>query len=400
MLVYVRNLLYMNLRLPNKRVSSLLSMVNYLSFILASPSSSTIIVSSPAFICFTSFLYITKYSFGSKSSPQCFFDGITKDYLRNIIHQNHWDDPKMVALFSSALSPIWVSKVLVELKEEPKEALEFFKWAKSRTGFSHTTESYTILVHILFHARLYFDATSILKELILSRSVFLGFDVFDMLWSTRNVCVYGFGVFDALFSVLVELGMLEEANQCFMKMKRFRVLPKTRSCNALLHRLCKFGKGDLLMKFFNDMVETGIGPSIFTYNIMIDYLCKEGDIGTARLKFLQMKQMGITPDIVTYNSLIDGYGKAGFLNESVCILEEMKKAGCQPDIITYNALINCFCKFERMPQAFEFLHEMKVRGLKPNVVTYSTLIDALCKVGMLQVAIKLFVDMRKSWSFS
>ena len=45
----------------------------------------------------------------------------------------------------------------------------------------------------------------------------LGCDFFDVLWSTRNVCRYGFGVFDALFSVLVDLGMLEEASQCFSK---------------------------------------------------------------------------------------------------------------------------------------------------------------------------------------
>ena len=38
-----------------------------------------------------------------------------------------------------------------------------------------------------------------------------------MLWSTRNVCRPGFGVFDTLFSVLVDLGMLEEAKAMLLE---------------------------------------------------------------------------------------------------------------------------------------------------------------------------------------
>ncbi|BBG94655.1 Putative pentatricopeptide repeat-containing protein [Prunus dulcis] len=64
---------------------------------------------------------------------------------------------------------------------------------------------------------MYFDAHEILKELVLLRRVLPGCDVFDVLWSTRNVCRLGFGVFDALFSVLVEFGMLEKASECFFE---------------------------------------------------------------------------------------------------------------------------------------------------------------------------------------
>ncbi|KAF2285049.1 hypothetical protein GH714_037582 [Hevea brasiliensis] len=188
--------------------------------------------------------------------------------------------------------------------------------------------------------------------------------------------------------------MLEEAGQCFSRMTRFKVLPKTRSCNALLHKLSMTEKGDFSRKFFKDMVGAGITPSVFTYNIMIGYMCKVGDMVAARSLFGQMKQLGLAPDVVTYNSLIDGYGSWGW-NESVCLFEEMEDVGCEPDVITYNALINCFCKYEQMPKAFEFFLEMKNNGLKPNIITYSTLVDALCKEGMLQLAIKFLVDMRR-----
>jgi pentatricopeptide repeat domain-containing protein 1 len=42
-----------------------------------------------------------------------------------------------------------------------------------------------------------FDANNILKELVSSSQALPTFDVFEVLWATRNVCVPGFGVFDA-----------------------------------------------------------------------------------------------------------------------------------------------------------------------------------------------------------
>jgi pentatricopeptide repeat domain-containing protein 1 len=252
-------------------------------------------------------------------------------------------------MFDSALAPIWVSKVLVNLKGDPKSALKFFySSAGNQVGFRHTNESYSILVHILFCGMFYFDAKNVIKEWILLRREIPGCDWFDMLWLTRTVCRTGFGVFDALFGVLVELGMLEEARQCFWKMKNFRVLPKVRSCNELLHKLSKSGQGKLSLSFFNEMVGAGLLPSVFTYNILIGYLSKEGELETARSLFERMKQTGLKPDVITYNSLIDGYGKAGLLTEAIIVFEEMKDEGCEPDVITFNSLINCFCKFERI----------------------------------------------------
>ncbi|CAN6727980.1 unnamed protein product [Malus baccata var. baccata] len=405
MLLFLRNLFRTGCRASSSssyRVSPLSSIPQYpsncrfinLSSLTSSSSHATSLIACP-FVWFTGFLCIFRFPFVTKSQPSSFPESLNTDSLSRIVQHDYWDDPRIVNLFDSALAPIWVSRFLVELKGDPKLALKLFKWAKTRIGFCHTTESYCILVHMLFFARMYVDAHEVLRELVLLSRALPGCDVFDVLWLTRNVCRLGFGVFDALFGVLVEVGMLEEASDCFLRMKKFRVLPKVRSCNALLHRLSKPGKGNLSRKFFKDMLGAGINPSVFTYNIMIGYMCKEGDLDTASCLFAQMKRMGLTPDVVTYNSLIDGYGKVGLLDDSVCIFEEMKDADCEPDTITFNSLINCCCKFDRMPQALNFLREMNNNGLKPNVITYSTLIDAFCKEGMMQEAVKIFMDMKR-----
>lgn len=265
---------------------------------------------SPFFLtCISNFLCFFRCPFGTEASFDKFGEVFDRRWVSEIVREGRWDDARIVNLFGSGLAPVWVPRILVALKEDPPLALKLFKWAKTRVGFCHTTESYCLLAHILFCCRMYADAHDILKDLVTSTQVLSVCDLFDVLWSTRNVCVSGYGVFDAFFSVLVELGMLEEASDCFLRMKRFRVLPKVRSCNNLLQRLSKTGKSELSRKFFRDMVSAGVPASVFTYNILIDYMCKEGDLKTAGILFEQMKKMCIMPDIVTYNTLIDGHGK-------------------------------------------------------------------------------------------
>ncbi|CAN6910205.1 hypothetical protein Bca4012_078373 [Brassica carinata] len=370
MLCSLRNFIHVNRRFP-RHVSP--------CFPLPSPSQQSSSISCP-FVWFTSFLCVIRYPFVTKTHP---LDS-NRDWIRNVVKNDLWEDPQINNLFD----PVHVPRLLLDLREDPRLALKFFKWS---TKFNHTVESYSIVAHILFCSRMYHDANSILREMVTLHSC----DVFDALWSTRNVCVPGFGVFDALFSVLIDLDMVDEALQCFSKMKRFRVFPKTRSCNGLLQRFAKLGKRDGMKSFFKDMIGAGSKPSVFTYNIMIDCMFKEGDVEAARGLFEEMKFRGLVPDTVTYNSMIDGYGKVGLLDDAVCVFEEMKSMSCEADVITFNSLINCFCKNGVLPKGLGFYREMKRSGVKPNVVTYSTLVDGFCKEGMMLQAVKFYVDMRR-----
>ena len=267
MLIFLRSLFGIGRR-TSHRLTAFSHNPNHISNTCSSsPSLVSPFIWLSCFICLIRFPFVSNRHFHN-------FDCFDKDSVREIVRKQRWDDFRIVSLFDSALAPIWASRVLVELCQDARLALRFFEWAKGRIGFQHTSEAYCILVHILFCARFYSDANAVLKELICLRRVLPSWDVFDLLWATRNVCVPGFGVFDALFSALIELGMLEEASECFLKMRKFRVFPKPRSCNALLHRLSKVGRGDLSRKFFKDMGAAGIKRSVFTYNIMIDYMCK------------------------------------------------------------------------------------------------------------------------------
>jgi pentatricopeptide repeat domain-containing protein 1 len=93
---------------------------------------------------------------------------VNRESFCEIVKNEKWDDFRIRRLFDSVLAPVWVSRVLLELKDEPLLALKFFRWAEMRPGFSHTSEGYCILVHILFVHRFYSDVHCILRDIVCS----------------------------------------------------------------------------------------------------------------------------------------------------------------------------------------------------------------------------------------
>ncbi|KAK6242398.1 hypothetical protein SCA6_007787 [Theobroma cacao] len=404
MLVSLRSLFHINRRIPVcVRVSHPFPLFQNSRPLNFFPPSNNSIIVCP-FILLTSFFYMMKFPFGTKcnSNTHIFLDDFNRESMCKIIQQDQWNDPKIVTLFDSSLAPIWVSKILVGLKQEPKLALKFFKWAKTHKGFGHTSESYCILVHILFYGRMYSDASAILKEFILLRQrvVLPGCDFFDVLWSARNVCRYGFGVFDALFSVLVDLGMLEEASQCFSKMKRYRVLPKVRSCNALLHRLSKTGRRDQSRRFFAEMIGVGVAPSeksikpdLLLYGTIIWGLCNQDKIEETKVVMSEMKESRLSSNPVIYTTVMDSYFKAGKIAEALNLLEEMSDLGIEVTVVTFCVLVDGLCKTGLVLEAINYFNRMSEFNLQPNVAAYTVLIDGLCKNNFIQAAKNMFDEM-------
>ncbi|KAH6785064.1 hypothetical protein C2S51_037519 [Perilla frutescens var. frutescens] len=213
-----------------------------------------------------------------------------------------------------------------------------------------------------------------------------------------NVCLPGYGVFDTLLIVLMELDMLKKARQCFLRMKDFRVSLKERSCDILLHKYSKIADGVSAKKFFHNMIGAGIIPSIYIYNIMIGIVYKEGDLKAAKCLFVRMKEMVVSPDVVTYNSRIDGHGKLGELSETKLPLafnfaRKMKETYIRLNVVTYITFVDSFCKEGMWQYAIKFFVNMRRIGLTPNEFTYTSLIDANFKVGNFADALKFVKEM-------
>ncbi|KAJ8497381.1 hypothetical protein OPV22_007933 [Ensete ventricosum] len=225
--------------------------------------------------------------------------------IPRLIAKRRWDDPRLAAIFSSASAPISVCRILWELQEDPRSAFHFFIWAGKQSGFCHTVETRCVAVHVLFRGRWYSEAQKVLKDIVLSTRVSDGSEsIVDVLRTTaRGYGTLGYGVFDALFGVLTDLGMLDEASDCFYRMRAFRVLPKLRSCNNLLRRLVRTGRGEL---------------------------SKSGQMEEARNTLAEMINNNIIPDEAVYNCLISKYHRMGNMDEVRSLQIDMRRRGIIP----------------------------------------------------------------------
>ncbi|CAN1312688.1 Putative pentatricopeptide repeat-containing protein At2g02150 [Linum perenne] len=335
----------------------------------------------PGFRC------ILRFPFATSS-----FDAVEelgRESISKLVQHEQWDDPRLVSLVSSSLAPIRVSNVVLELRNEPRLALKFFNWAgKAAVGFSHTTESYCLLAHILFCGKLYSDANGLLKELVSSGRSLPGFDVFEVLWSTRNVCVPGYGVFDALFTNC-KAGNLSEAlklaNEMLWMGSELNIVTYT----ALLDGLCKKSMVQEAIDYFSRMPEYGLLPNVAVYTALIDGLCKNNCIEAAVKLFIEMQDKHIIPDKLAYTALLDGYLKHGNFEEALSTKNRMAELGLQLDLHAYTSLVSGCLKCGRLQQARIFLAEMIDRGIFPDRILCISLLKKYYEQGPIAEAVEL-----------
>ncbi|KAK9925624.1 hypothetical protein M0R45_022895 [Rubus argutus] len=67
--------------------------------------------------------------------------------------------------------------------------------------------------------------------------------------------------------------------------------------------------------------------------------------------------------------------------------------GLKPNVITYSTLIDAFCKEGMMQEAIKIFMDMKRVGISSNEFTYTSLINASCKAGYLSQTLKLKNEM-------
>jgi pentatricopeptide repeat protein len=92
--------------------------------------------------------------------------------------------------------------------------------------------------------------------------------------------------------------------------------------------------------------------------------------------------------------MIDGYIKKGSIREAERIKKEMEKKGLVPDMYTYASLFHGHCVSGKLDVAQKLFEEMKQKGAnKPNVVAYTALISGLAKEGRSEEAFELYDDM-------
>ncbi|KAF2560730.1 hypothetical protein F2Q70_00017930 [Brassica cretica] len=103
----------------------------------------------------------------------------------------------------------------------------------------------------------------------------------------------------------------------FHKMKNFDCDPTHKGYVTLLAILVEENQLKLAFKFYKNMRETGLPPTVASLNVLIKALCRNEKTVDAGVNILlEMPKRGCDPDSYTYGTLISGLCRFGRIDEA------------------------------------------------------------------------------------
>ncbi|XP_016462109.1 pentatricopeptide repeat-containing protein At5g57250, mitochondrial-like [Nicotiana tabacum] len=221
-------------------------------------------------------------------------------------------------------------------------------------------------------------------------------------------------------------GHVEKAVGFLYRMKKHGLQPNLVTLTALVLGFCKKGKVLEAFAVFKMVEDLQIEADEFVYAVLIDGMCRKGDVGRAFELLGEMEKKGIKPSVVTYNTIINGLCKAGRMNEA----DDVSK-GILGDVITYSTLLHGYIQEENVmgmletkkrveaadvfldvtmcnllikalfmmglfEEALAIYKKISDMSITSNSVTYCAMIDGYLKVGMIEEALEIFDEFRKT----
>lgn len=174
---------------------------------------------------------------------------------------------------------------------------------------------------------------------------------------------------------------------------------------------------------WNDMIESGIEPSILGYNallktaalskadrestfkavweklqaatqpdsesysILINFLFKQRQPEKAIAVFDKVRAnefAGVSTTLWMFNVVLDGLLENNLVAQAEQLVETGAKTGLTPTVVSYNALIRTYLKRSEYNKASEAFDKMVATGVTPDVVTYTNIIDTVFKFSQTQ----------------
>lgn len=132
-------------------------------------------------------------------------------------------------------------------------------------------------------------------------------------------------------------------------------------CKSKKFALCNREKFEEVAQFLKTMVDMGCKPEAYIYNTMIQALCKVGKIDGALKFFDRLKEEGIKPLYPTYGHLLDGLLQFRGFDEAHSFLIQQCGKDRKLDTSNYNYLISACRKSGKRQEVDYLLAEKKVK---------------------------------------
>ncbi|KAI3748317.1 hypothetical protein L6452_11311 [Arctium lappa] len=345
------------------------------------------------------------------------------------------------------ITPELVVEILRNCSSHGGAALQFFSWVGKKDGYSHTAETYNMVMKIAGQGKDFKHMRSLFHEMRRK-----GLLVSSDTW-TIMILQYG------------RVGLTEIALKIFREMKESGCSPNCSTYKSLIISLCgkKGRKVNEAIEAFLEMTQAGFVPdkelleiyigclcevdnvleakrcaknlsahgysTPLAYSLCIRALCRAGKVeealsmadevgekdqntlngyiygslihGLLRKRRLQealekiesMKQVSIFPTVHVYTSLLVYFFKEKQVSKALEVFEKMKQEGCEPTIVTYSSLIRGYVSNGKTVEAWNVFHKMKNEGPLPDFRTYSMFISCLCEEGKSEEAMQLLSEM-------
>jgi pentatricopeptide repeat protein len=263
----------------------------------------------------------------------------------NQMNQGEWGDEMMDTLeklCSSRLKTKHVNSVVRQL-DNVDMALNFFHWAGTLAGYSHSTYTY--------HA--------ILERLGASQKFELQYQLFqDMHHQGYQISVATFNIVMVSFSRAKNTaGVLDTFN----RMEEYGCSPNAFSFQCLIRSLVWSGEILKATEVYRQMLQFGFLPDNFTLNGLIDGLCNTGKVDLALIIFQDMEQRDFNPDAIAHAAVIRGLDKEGRIEEACRMFQEMTGKGLPAVVSTYKGPMGVFSKKHSL-QHYAFMNAEKDPG--------------------------------------
>lgn len=264
-----------------------------------------------------------------------------------------------------------VRKLLHDINH-PETAFRFFTWVVDRKGFKPNTQEYNAVLELLGSEGMC-HMMPLVSQLMHKKKC-------TMLQSTFTIMIKYYG----------KAGLVDEATNTLVYMKKNGVQPNVQTYNNLMHAFLKHGHLEIALGIYEQMLSAGVSPNEYTVNFLTDGFCNAGRLEEAN-KFVNKAPVS---NIFVYNVLLKGICKAGKVEEGYRILHEMTTKGVSPDEYSYNTLVVGSCKAGKLDLALKLREEMVEKKIAPTLITYGTLITFLCKSKRAEEAFQLLPNMK------
>lgn len=310
---------------------------------------------------------------------------------------------------SVGISPTLVLEVLKRLSNAGVLALSFFRWAEKQKGFIYSTESYNALIESLGKIKqfkLIWDLVAEMKRkglltkdtfALISRRYARAKKVKEAIDAFEKTEKFGLKLessdYNRLIDTLSKSRNVEKAQEVFDKMKNRRFVPDIKSYTILLegwgqeHNLLR------LNEVYREMKDEGFDPDVVTYGIMINAYCKAKKYDEAIEFFHEMERNNCKPSPHIFCTLINGLGSDKRLCEALEYFDRLKKSGFPLETPTFNAVVGAYCWSTRIDEAYKTVDEMRKCGVGPNSRTFDIILHHLIKAQRTKEAYSVFLSM-------